>query len=132
MNETLRAALQAAGWRSGTHRGFLMTRRAGIDFEIGQSRTAGEGRLELLYRYQGEQAKQEGSEALPDTATLERVMDAMTGIYLRVHDRPDVSRVFGSRARSRGATPPRTPVAASQPAADALPPAEDGQGAFDL
>lgn len=130
MEETLRTALKSAGWRSGTHRGFLMTSRAGIEFQVGESRAAGAGRLELRYRYHTEQTNAEGSETLPGDASLERILDAMTSIYLRVHERPDVSRVFGSRA-SAARRPPS--LAAPNRSPEPAPMLEEmGQGALDL
>jgi hypothetical protein len=100
MEEGLREALKRAGWRSGSTRGFLMTSRAGIEFQVGVGRTAGEGRLELRYRYRTSQTDTDGDVALPADATLARIEDEMTGIYLRIHEKPDVSRVFRSRSAS--------------------------------
>jgi hypothetical protein len=108
MDEALREALKRAGWKTGSLRGFLMTSRSGIEFQVGAGRTAGEGRLELRYRYRTAHTDSDGDVALPADATLARIEDEMTGIYLRIHEKPDVSRVF--RSRSASASPPRTPA----------------------
>ncbi|MBC8104289.1 MAG: hypothetical protein H7Z41_17070 [Cytophagales bacterium] len=124
MDELLREALKRAGWRSGTHRGFLMTGRAGIEFQVGAGRTAGEGRLELRYRYRTAQSSAEGDVALPSDATLARIEDEMTAIYLRIHEKPDVSRVFRSRT---GATPKPTPTASETQITSSTPPLRQGE-----
>jgi hypothetical protein len=101
-----------------------MTTRAGIEFQVGVGRTAGEGRLELRYRYRTSQTDTEGDVALPADATLARIEDEMTGIYLRIHEKPDVSRVF----RSRSASAPRSLTQTGEhitPSADK--PTEQGQ-----
>ncbi|MES2464101.1 MAG: hypothetical protein V4671_26305, partial [Armatimonadota bacterium] len=79
---------------------------AGIEFQVGIGRTAGEGRLELRYRYRTAQTNAEGDVALPADATLARIEDEMTGIYLRIHEKPDVSRVFRSRSGMASTTRP--------------------------
>ena len=110
MDEGLQDALKRAGWKSGSGRGFLMTSRSGIEFQVGVGRTAGEGRLELRYRYKTAQTDVEGDVALPADAALARIEDEMTGIYLRIHEKPDVSRVFRSRsAGTAGSKPSATP-----------------------
>ncbi len=148
MTEELKDALARAGWKSGSFRGFLRTSRAGIEFEVGParaaSRRAGEPDpdlgLELRYRYKTEQTQADGEVDLPPNADLARIEDAMTSIYLRVHDKPDANRVFGNGRRSSAtrvsasASPPLAPSAYTSPvSADPLADAEEaGQGAFDL
>ena len=116
--------LKRAGWRaSDRYKRFLHTRRAGIDFHLGPLGAEGAAaRLELRYRYQTEVTNAEGTVDLPANVSAERVGDAMTAVYQRVHERPDPSRVFGlpsSRARRGGAPAPR---AANAPGAtDATP-----------
>lgn len=124
MEDWLREALKRAGWRSGSTRGFLMTSRSGIEFQVGVGRTAGEGRLELRYRYRTAQTDTDGDVALPADATLARIEDEMTGIYLRIHEKPDVSRVF----RSRSAAAPRpSPQSSDKPAPTAVKETPQGQ-----
>ena len=128
MDEGLRDALKRAGWKSGSGRGFLMTSRSGIEFQVGIGRTAGEGRLELRYRYKTAQTDTEGDVALPADVTLARIEDEMTGIYLRIHEKPDVSRVF--RSRSAGAATPKpsaTPQTSPSPIVKKF-----GQGELDF
>lgn len=127
MDDALKSELKTAGWRSGTHKGFLMTSRSGIEFQVGQGRGAEAGRLELRYRYRTERTNAEGEVALPEGATRAAIEDAMTGVYLRVHEKPDPTRVFGgSRRRSSFANP------APPSATAAETPPEAGQGALDL
>lgn len=107
MNEGLREQLKRAGWRSSDrYKGFVQTRRAGIEFDLGQARP-NDDRLELRYRYVTERTNAEGTVDLPAGVTPERIGDAMTTIYLRVHERPDPTRVFGGRRRSRAVGPPK-------------------------
>ena len=94
MNPVLQAALKAAGWRSGMRRASFATNRVGIEFEISEARGA-EGRLELRYVYRTATATAEGEISLPAEADRSVIEDAMTSIYLRIHERPDPSRVFG-------------------------------------
>jgi hypothetical protein len=117
MNDLLKSRLTTAGWRSGTLRGYLMTRRVGIEFEIGPSR-GGDGRLTLLYRYHTETSNTEGEEHLPGDADLHHIYDAMTGIYLRIHERPDPSRVFGGGRRRSESQPPAPSGATPAPTPD--------------
>ncbi len=112
MHDTLREQLKRAGWKPGRFKGFLQTRRAGIEFDLGQPR--GGDRLELRYRYVTENTTAEGDVALPADVTLERIGDAMTGVYLRVHERPEASRTFGMGQRRR---PSGGPGAANPPPA---------------
>lgn len=134
MNELLRAQLRSAGWQPGTFRGFLMVRRAGIEFQVGPARASktdgpdAPARLELRYRYVTEGTRAEGEEVLPGGAGMREIEDAMTGIYLRVHERPDVTRVFGSRRRIGAGGPP----AGTRPAASPEPPEDEGQASLDL
>ncbi len=128
MNETLEKALQSSGWRSGTHRGFRATNRAGIDFEVGEARGE-QGRLVLRYRYHTTSTNAEGEVALPANADLARIQDAMTEVYLRVHEKPDPTRVFGGGKR-RAAPPPTSPAPTASPAAPEEP--LPNQGALDL
>src|SRR5690242_12396040 len=114
MNETLVNILKNAGWKPGTFRGFLRTNRAGIEFEVGPARGE-EGRLELRYRYRSETTSKEGDVSLPSDTTREKIEDAMTAIYLRVHDKPDPTRVFGMRRRS--SAKPATPSTPDNPPA---------------
>lgn len=128
MDDALKTELKAGGWRSGTHKGFLMTSRAGIEFQVGAGRGAEAGRLELRYRYRTETTNAEGEVALPEGATRSAIEDAMTGIYLRVHEKPDPTRVFGgTRRRSSSSS-----AAPASPAAPVEPPPETGQGALEL
>lgn len=136
MNDLLRLSLQSGGWRSGTHKGFLMSNRVGIEFQVGPSRkSAGDGedaapRLELRYRYHTETTHAEGEVVLPPNADKAHIEDAMTGIYQRVHEKPDMSRVFGKARKTRQmqASPPSN----AAPTPPEPTPEEAGQGAFDL
>lgn len=123
MNDALKTRLSGLGWKSGTFRGYLLTRRAGIEFELGPSR-GGDERLTLIYRYHTEQTHTEGEEALPADTDLPRLYDAMTSIYLRIHEKPDASRVFGGGRRPRASAP--------APATEAPPTPPVGQGSLDL
>lgn len=117
MNETLTSTLRSRGWKPGTFKGFWRTSRAGIEWEVG--RPAGQSdRLALRYRYHTERTDAEGEETLPADATLARIEDVMTSVYLRVHEKPDVSRVFGAGKRRAAASPAAAP--------------EETQGALDL
>ena len=133
MDDALRTELKSAGWRSGTHKGFLMTSRAGIEFQVGRGRGAEAGRLELRYRYRTETTNAEGEVALPEDATRSAIEDAMTGIYLRVHEKPDPTRVFGGRRRgARGGGVSGPAQRQSAPAGAGEEPADAGQGALEL
>ena len=113
MDEFLRDQLKRAGWKPGRYKGFLQTRRAGIEFDLGLPR--GEDRPELRYRYVTDNTNAEGAVALPADVTLERIGDAITSVYLRIHERPEASRTFGmgsSRQRPRGAAPMPSPTPA--------------------
>jgi hypothetical protein len=116
--------LRKRGWQSGTYRGFLRQVRGGIEWEVGHGRT---GRLELRWRYK----EQSGEQALSEHADRTELEDVMTGIYLRVHEKPDPTRVFGSGKRQgpRAASP--TPAGTSTPTA-AAPSEDNGQGSMDL
>jgi hypothetical protein len=115
MNPVLQSTLKAAGWRPGVRRASLATNRASIEFEIAEDRGTG-GRLELRYRYHTAATQAEGDVSLPADADRAAIEDAMTTIYLRVHERPDPSRVFGGRKRSVKA--PVTPAENAPPAPD--------------
>jgi hypothetical protein len=130
MNDALRAALKAAGWKSGSYRGFLRASRAGIEFEAG-SRPGDEERVLLRFRYRTETTRADGEEALSGDVTLARIEDAMTAIYLRVHERPDPTRFFGSGRRRAATTAARSTPAAPPPAPYAEPEAE-GQTSLDF
>ena len=137
MNEHLRLALQSAGWRSGTYKGFLMSSRVGIEFQVGPARkTAGEEtepRLELRYRYHTETTHADGEVNLPADANKAQIEDAMTSIYQRVHEKPDMSRVFGkSRKTPRQAAPGSAAPSFVDPAPPTVSPEEAGQATFDL
>ena len=134
MNEHLRLSLQSGGWRNGTHKGFLLSSRAGIEFQVGPSRkSAGEEnepRLELRYRYHTETTHADGEVILSPNADKAEIEDAMTGIYQRVHEKPDMSRVFGRARKTRQMTGVKPFV--SEAAPPPLTPEEAGQAAFDL
>lgn len=138
MNEMLRLALQSGGWKSGTHKGFLLSSRAGIEFQVGPARKSigenGEARLELRYAYHTETTHADGEVVLPSTAGKAEIEDAMTGIYQRVHEKPDMSRVFGRGRKTRQpmASPAQTTGETGLPAAPPPTPAELGQGSFEL
>lgn len=101
MNEPLREQLKRAGWRaSPRYKGFVQVRRGGIEFDLG-CREQDADRLELRYRYQTERTHVDGDEALPADATLARIEDVMTSVYLRIHEKPDVTRVFGGRRTAK-------------------------------
>jgi hypothetical protein len=126
--------LKRAGWRaSDRYKRFLHTRRAGIDFHLGPLGAGNDAaRLELRYRYQTEVTNAEGTVDLPADVSAERVGDAMTAVYQRVHERPDPSRVFGlpaSRVR-RGAVP--APRAGNASGAEAAAPGESPASQLDL
>jgi len=150
MTEELKDALARAGWKSGSFRGFLRTSRAGIEFQVGPARASrraaepdAETGLELRYHYKTEQTEADGEVDLPAHSDLAKIEDAMTSIYLRVHDKPDANRVFGNGRRSSSgaaravsgpsAAAPTPSVYTSAPSADPKAEAEEaGQGAFDL
>ena len=118
MHDILRDQLKRAGWKPGRYKGFLQTRRAGIEFDLGQPRGE-EDRLELRYRYVTENTTAEGDVTLPADVTLERIGDAITTIYLRIHERPEASRTFGMGSRQQrpraAATPAPSPTPAENP-----------------
>lgn len=122
-NAILREQLKRAGWRSSErYKNFLQTRRAGIDFHLGPfgASATTNVRFELRYVYVTERTNVDGTVDLPVDVTAERVGDAITTIYLRVHERPDPSRTFGGNKRpARAATPaPTADDHESQPALD--------------
>ena len=122
-NALLRDQLKRGGWRSSErYKNFLQTRRAGIDFHLGPfGDAAPNARLELRYVYVTERTNADGTVDLPEGVTAERVGDAMTTTYLRVHERPDPSRTFGGSKRPARAAAPAAPNdedAAAQPALD--------------
>ena len=123
MFDTLHDDLKKRGWQSGTYRGFLRQVRGGFEWEVGFGRS---GRLELRWRYK----EQTGEESLPENAGRAELDDIMTGIYLRVHEKPDVSRVFGGGKKAVAAVKP-SPL--SQAGGGVTAEDEDaGQGAMDL
>jgi len=125
MHELLNAELKKRGWLPGSYRGFLRQLRGGIEWEVGVGRS---GRLELRWRYRTENGERTGDEVLPENAGLAEIEDTMTSIYLRVHERPDPTRIFGNagkRQRSRSGS-------SVTEATSTTPPEEAGQGAFDL
>ncbi len=123
-NAVLRDQLKRGGWRSSDrYKNFLQTRRAGIDFHLGPfaNAAANAARLELRYVYVTERTHADGAHDLSAEATAERVGDAMTAIYLRVHERPDPSRTFGGGKRPVRAAASSAPIAdneESQPTLD--------------
>ncbi len=127
MNPDLQAALRAAGWHSGVRRASLATNRAGIEFEIAAERGT-DARLELRYRYRTPNTAVEGDITLPAEADRAAIEDAMTGIYLRIHERPDPSRVFGG---GRSAPTERRTVKPLAPEYTAPAP-DPTQGTLDL
>ena len=136
MNDALREPLKRAGWRaSDRYKGFLQTRRGGIDFHLGVPRSALPGEtaaLELRYRYVTPRTDTEGTVDLPiAAATPERIGDTMTTIYLRIHERPDPSRTLGgggSRKRSGVPAPVPSPNTGAAPFSEA----DTGQTELDL
>lgn len=123
MDEVLQSALKGAGWSHGLRRGSLRTFRAGIEFEVGPL-AGDEARLELKYSYRTERTFAEGEVPLPDNAGKAAIEDAMTGIYQRVHEKPDPSRVFGGGKRR--------PVATTEAAPYVPPPPDPSQGLLDF
>jgi hypothetical protein len=124
MDEVLQSALRSSGWSHGLRRGSLRTFRAGIEFEVGPL-AGDEDRLELRYSYKTERTFAEGEVPLPDKTDKSAIEDTMTGVYQRVHEKPDPSRVFGSGKRSTAA-----PVANAAPYVP--PPPDPTQGALDF
>ena len=122
MFDTLHDDLKKRGWESGTYRGFLRQVRGGFEWEVGVGRS---GRLEVRWRYKD----QTGDAPLPENAGQAELGDVMTGIYLRVHEKPDVSRVFGGGKKAVAAI---TPTPLRQSATDMASDADVGQGAMDL
>lgn len=119
MFDTLHDDLQKRGWQPGTYRGFLRQVRGGFEWQVGFGRS---GNLELRWVYK----EQSGDTVLPLNAGRTELEDTMTGIYLRVHDKPDVTRVFGGGKRTgRSGT-------ATANAADVPTPEDAGQGAMDF
>ncbi len=126
MADTLHDDLRKRGWISGTYRGFLRQTRGGIEWQVGHGRSE---RLELRWRYQSSSGTdQTGEETLSENADRVELEDVMTGIYLRVHDRPDPTRVFGNGKRQG----PRASAAPSGSPAPAASPVEAGQEAMEL
>lgn len=121
MFDTLHDDLRKRGWQSGTYRGFLRQVRGGIEWEVGHGRS---GRLELRWRYKD----QTGEQALSESADRAELEDIMTGIYLRVHEKPDPTRVFGNGKRQG----PRTTASPTSAETTGAPPEEVGQGTMDL
>ncbi len=122
MNALLQNELRAAGWSPGSRRQSVRTNRAGIEFEVGPA-PGSDNRLELRYRYHTERTRADGEVPLPDGAGRTEIEDAMTGIYQRVHEKPDMSRVFGGGKKRKPFSPP---VLLPDPEPD------PGQGALDF
>jgi len=122
MFDTLHDDLQKRGWQPGTYRGFLRQVRGGFEWQVGFGRS---GSLELRWVYK----EQSGDTVLPANAGRTELEDIMTGIYLRVHDKPDVTRVFGGGKRNgkSGAA-----TAGAGATTDAPTPEDAGQGAMDF
>jgi len=115
MHDTLLDELRRRGWTPGNYRGFVRQLRGGIEWEVGVGRSA---RLELRWKYKDTT----GEETLADAATRAAIEDAMTGIYLRVHEKPDPTRVFGNAKRgaagTAGGAASGTPVGPAQDSLD--------------
>lgn len=125
MFDTLHDDLRKRGWQPGSYRGFLRQVRGGIEWEVGPGRS---GRVELRWRYKD----QSGEQALTEHATRAELEDVMTGIYLRVHEKPDPTRVFGG-AKRQGPRPGAIGSAPSPNAGGATtPPEEAGQETMDF
>ena len=111
-----------------------MSNRVGIEFQVGPSRkSAGENeepRLELRYRYHTETTHSEGEVILSPHADKAEIEDAMTGIYQRVHEKPDMSRVFGRARKTRQNPASAKPVPSDT--SPAMSPEEAGQAALDF
>lgn len=122
MDEVLQSALRSSGWSHGLRRGSLRTFRSGIEFEVGPL-AGDEGRLELRYSYKTAHTFAEGEVPLPDHADKSAIEDTMTGVYQRVHEKPDPSKVFGGgkRRANPSAEAPYVP-----------PPPDPTQGALDF
>lgn len=126
MFDTLHDDLRKRGWQAGTYRGFLRQVRGGFEWEVGHGRS---GRLELRWKYKSTGGlEQTGEQALSEYADRVELEDVMTGIYLRVHEKPDPTRVFGGGKRQG----PR-PIAPTVNTTTApISPEETGQGTMDL
>ena len=122
MYDTLHDELQKRGWQPGTYRGFLRQVRGGLEWEVGRGRS---GRMELRWRYK----ELAGEEALLENAGRAELEDVMTGIYLRIHEKPDPTRVFGGGKKAT-----KTNIAAPVSVGAVAVPAEAdaGQGTMDL
>lgn len=123
------AQLKGAGWYAGSRRGSLATSRAGITWEIAPLRGS-EGRWELRFSYHTDTTHAEGDVTLPPDADQAALADAMTGVYLRIHDKPDPSRVLGrvtTRRPTRPASGTATPNVEHTP-----PPIDPSQGSLDF
>ncbi len=121
VNDGLREQLKRAGWRpSARYKGFLETRRAGIEFDLGRARP-GDDRLELRYHYVTERTNAQGTVDLPMSVSPEGVGDAMTALYLRVHERPDPTRVFGGGRRARAPLPANPAGSPAKDSAEVAP-----------
>lgn len=125
MFDTLHDDLRKRGWQSGTYRGFLRQVRGGIEWEVGHGRS---GRLELRWRYK----EQSGEQALSEHADRAELEDVMTGIYLRVHEKPDPTRVFGSGKRQGPRPTSSAPAGTNAPDVARTPFEEVGQESMDL
>ena len=122
MFDTLHDDLVKRGWQPGTYRGFLRQVHGGFEWQVGIGRS---GNLELRWVYK----EQSGDTVLPANAGRTELEDTMTGIYLRVHDKPDVTRVFGGGKRVAKSG---TGSVGANVAADAPLPEDAGQGAMDF
>jgi hypothetical protein len=110
MTDALKNELRRAGWKPGTYKGFWRASRAGIEFQVGSSPALGSDRLALRYQYRTERTDTGGEVALPGDATLAQVEDALADVYWRIHEKPDVTRVFGQRRRARARQTANKPV----------------------
>lgn len=100
MTDSLRQSLRTSGWRSSNRtKGFLQTWREGIEFQVG--RRPGEAGLELRYFYKTARTDAEGTVSLPADATSATVEDALSAVYLRIHDNP-IRRTLARGQRGGG------------------------------
>lgn len=134
--DELRERLKRAGWRSSDrYKGFVQTRRAGIDFHLGPLPPASSfppaaERLELRYVYQTERTRAEGTIDLPGPAAIitpAQIGDAMTSLYLRVHERPDPSRTLGGSGARGSSSKSASSSAPSPPSPGDENNGDDGQ-----